>query len=211
MKTNERILSIGLAAVACITLIAWNVNSVTALAADEAAQAAPAVGEAGPAWSGLVGVDDKSHSLDEYADAKLVVVVFTCNHCPVAQAYQDRLIELAGDYKDQGVQFVAINVNNIDADKLPAMKQRAEEKGFNFPYLYDPSQQIGHAYGATVTPHVFVLDQDRHVAYMGAIDDSQNPDNVTQQYLRDALDALLAGRTPETASTQQFGCSIKYE
>jgi peroxiredoxin len=185
--------------------------SPIAQAADEATNQGVAVGQAGPAWTGLQGVDDKTHSLDEYADAKLVVVVFTCNHCPVARAYEDRLLELANDYQDKGVQVVAINVNNIDADKLPAMKQRAADKGFNFPYLYDPSQQIGRDYGATVTPHAFVLDQDRNVAYMGAIDDSQNPSNVTQQHLRDAIDALLAGQTPEMASTEQFGCGIQYE
>lgn len=210
MRTNERYFPIGRMAAAFMAAAVCGASPI-AQAADEATQQGVAIGQAAPAWNGLQGVDDKMHSLDEYADAKLVVVVFTCNHCPVAQAYQDRLIELAGDYKDQGIQFVAINVNNLQADKLPAMKQRAEEKGFNFPYLYDPSQEIGRAYGATVTPHVFVLDQDRHIAYMGAIDDSQNPNNVKQQYLRDALDALLAGQTPETATSQQFGCGIQYE
>jgi len=209
--TNERYFPIGLTAAALMAVAASFAGSITAQAADEATQQGVALGQPGPAFSGLAGVDDKTHSLDEYADAKLVVVVFTCNHCPVAQAYQDRLIELAGDYANQGVQFVAINVNNMEADKLPAMKVRAAEKGFNFPYLYDPSQQIGRAYGATVTPHVFVLDQDRNIAYMGAIDDSQNPDNVSQHYLRDALDALLVGQAPEMASTKQFGCGIQYE
>jgi peroxiredoxin len=170
-----------------------------------------AIGAPGPAFHDLEGVDGKTHSLSDYADAKLVAVVFTCNHCPVAQAYQDRLIQLTKDYQDQGVQVVAINVNNIEPDRLPKMKERAEGKGFNFPYLYDPSQQIARDYGATVTPHVFVLDGERNVAYMGAIDDSQNEDKVQQHYLRDALDALLAGQTPQTSTTQQFGCSIKYE
>jgi len=211
MKITARHISIGLMAVACMALASYVTSSTSAWAADAATQQGVEIGQQGPAFNGLEGVDGKTHSLDEYADAKLVVLVFTCNHCPVAQAYQDRLIELAEDYQGKGVQIVAINVNNMEADKLPAMKQRAEEKGFNFPYLYDPSQQIGREYGATVTPHVFVLDQDRKVAYMGAVDDSQNPDNVTQHYLRDALDALLAGQAPEMTSTKQFGCGIKYE
>jgi len=140
-----------------------------------------------------------------------VVVVFTCNHCPVAQAYQDRLIQLATDYAGKGVRLVAINVNNLAVDKLPKMKERAAEKGFPFPYLYDPTQAIGRAYGATVTPHVFLLNKSRHIVYMGAIDDSQDPTKVKTHYLRDALDALLAGQPPAPAATQQFGCGIKYE
>ena len=170
-----------------------------------------AIGDQGPAFKGLEGVDGKTHSLGDYKDAQLVVVAFTCNHCPVAKAYEDRLIELAKDYKDRGVQLVAINVNNIEPDRLPKMKERAAEKGFDFPYLVDPSQQIGHAYGATVTPHVFVLDRDRNVAYMGAIDDNMKEDKVTQHHLRDALDALLADQAVAANTTQQFGCGIKYE
>lgn len=211
MKTRVQYFPIGLVAAACMALATVVTSAAVANADDAAAQQGVAIGQQGPAFNGLEGVDGKTHSLDEYADAKLVVLVFTCNHCPVAQAYQDRLIELAEDYQGKGVQVVAINVNNMEADKLPAMKERAAEKGFNFPYLYDPSQEIGREYGATVTPHVFVLDQDRKVAYMGSVDDNQNPDNVTQHYLRDALDALLAGQAPETTSTKQFGCGIKYD
>ncbi len=157
-----------------------------------------AVGDTAPAWKDLIGVDDQKHSLGEHADAKAVVVVFTCNHCPVAQAYQDRIIDIASDYADKGVDVVAINVNNLEADKLPKMKERAEEKGFKFDYLYDPSQEIGRAYSAAVTPHVFLLDGARNVAYIGAIDDNMNPDKVTKHYLRDAIDAVLAGSKPET-------------
>lgn len=212
MKTRVQYFPIGLmAAAACMALATLVTSAAVANADDAAAHHGVEIGQQGPAFNGLEGVDGKTHSLDEYADAKLVVLVFTCNHCPVAQAYQDRLIELAEDYQGKGVQVVAINVNNMEADKLPAMKERAAEKGFNFPYLYDPSQEIGREYGATVTPHVFVLDQNRKVAYMGSVDDNQNPDNVTQHYLRDALDALLAGQTPETTSTKQFGCGIKYD
>lgn len=170
-----------------------------------------AIGEKAPGWSNLPGVDGKQHSLSDYGAAKLIVLVFTCNHCPVAVDYEDRLVQFQSDYKAKGVQVIAVNVNTLPADRLDKMKQRAEEKDFNFPYLYDESQQIGRDYGATCTPHVFVLDQNRKIAYMGAIDNSQNPKNVKQNYLRDAVDALLAGKEPAKATTKQFGCGIKYD
>jgi thiol-disulfide isomerase/thioredoxin len=164
-----------------------------------------------PAWTNLIGVDDEQHSLNDLSDAKTVAVVFTCNHCPVAVAYEDRLVQLANDYADRPFKLVAINVNNLEEDKLPAMKERAAKKGFQFPYLYDSSQEIGRAYGATVTPHAFLLNADRKVVYMGGIDDNQDPEKVEQHYLRDAIDAVLDGKAPVTPTTQQFGCSIKYE
>lgn len=164
-----------------------------------------------PDFQGIIGVDDKEHTLADYKQAKLVVVVFTCNHCPVAVAYEDRLIALQKQYKDKGVQLVAVNVNNLPADRLEEMKIRTKEKGFNFPYLYDATQKMGHDYGAKVTPHVFLLDQDRKIAYMGAVDDNMKADKVEKHYLRDALEALLAGKKPPVESTKAFGCSIKYE
>jgi peroxiredoxin len=169
------------------------------------------IGDKAPDWSGIVGTDDEEHSLADYADAKALVLVFTCNHCPVAVAYEDRLIALQEDYEDKGVQVVAVNVNNIPADKLDKMKERAEAKGFNFPYIYDSSQKMGRDYGATCTPHVFVLDGDREIAYMGAVDDNNNPEKAEQQYLRDALDAILAGDAADPAETKQRGCSIKWD
>jgi peroxiredoxin len=169
------------------------------------------VGAKAPAWLDLEGVDSERHSLADLEKAKAVVVVFTCNHCPVAKAYEERLIQLQKDYADQGVEVVAINVNNGKADKLPAMKERAKEKEFTFAYLYDPSQEIGREYGATVTPHAFLLDGERNVAYVGAIDDSMKADKAKEHYLRDALDAVLAGKAPETASTPPAGCGIQYE
>jgi peroxiredoxin len=168
-------------------------------------------GDAAPEWANITGTDDKPHSLADYKDAKLLVLVFTCNHCPVAQAYEDRLIALQKDYQAKGVQVVAVNVNNIKPDRLEPMKERAKDKGFNFPYLYDASQKVGRDYGATVTPHVFVLDSGRKIAYVGAVDDNMNADSIKTPFLRDALDALLAGKQPPKAVTQQFGCSIKYE
>jgi peroxiredoxin len=169
------------------------------------------IGDAAPDWKGIVGVDDSRHSLSDYKDAKLAVVVFTCNHCPVAQAYQDRLIALQKDYANKGVQLIAVNVNNIDEDKLDKMKERAKSKKFNFPYLYDSTQKIGHDYGATTTPHVFVLDTNRKLAYMGGVDDNMKADAVKKHYLRDAIDALLAGKTPPETDTKHMGCTIKYD
>ncbi|MBX7165776.1 MAG: thioredoxin family protein [Pirellulales bacterium] len=167
------------------------------------------VGDKAPTFKGVVGVDGKNYGLDDFKDKKVIVAVFTCNKCPVAIAYEDRIIQLQKEYADKGVQFVAINVNTNDEDKLDKMKERAEEKGFNFPYLYDESQQSARDFGATVTPHFFVLDQQRNVAYMGALDDSPF-EQVKKEYLREALDAVLAGKQPATPETKQQGCGIAY-
>ncbi len=180
-------------------------------AQEETAKEGVEIGDAGPAWENLMGADDKKHSLKDLADAKAVAVVFSCNTCPVVVAYEDRMNQLAKDYKEKGVEFVAINVNNNEGNKLPAMKERAAEKGFVFQYLYDPSQQIARDYAATCTPHAFLLDGERKIVYMGAIDDNQKESGVSQHYLREAIDATLAGETPETAETKQFGCGIRYE
>src|SRR5687768_9142034 len=169
------------------------------------------IGDAAPAFEKLAGTDDKPHSLADFKDAKAVVVVYTCNHCPVAQAYEDRLMAVQKEYQAKGVQVVAINVNNNEADKLEAMKERAGIKGFNYPYLYDASQKSAASYGASVTPHVFVLDGQRKIAYMGAVDDSMSSGDVKQPYLREALDAVLAGKAPAVAETRQVGCGIQYE
>jgi peroxiredoxin len=171
------------------------------------------VGDPAPAFTDLIGVDDKKHSLDEFKDAKAIAVVFTCNKCPVAVFYEDRLNQYQKDYADKGVQVVAINVNNAEADKLPAMKVRAEEKGFAFPYLYDESQKSAREYNAEVTPHVFLLDSERKLVFKGPIDDSpEDETKVTKTFLRDATDAVLAGKPVETASIDNPpGCGIQYE
>jgi peroxiredoxin len=167
------------------------------------------VGDAAPQWTAISGTDDKQHGLADYKDAKALVVVFTCNHCPVATAYQERLIAVQNDYKDKGVQVIAICSNKGAADDLDAMKKRAESAGFNFPYLFDSTQQVCHDYGAKCTPHAFVLDKDRKLAYVGAIDDDMHAEKVKKHYIRAALDAILDGKTPETATTQAFGCAIR--
>jgi len=169
------------------------------------------VGDDAPTWKGIVGIDDKEHGLADYKDAKVIVLAFITNHCPVAKAYEDRLIAMQKDYQGKGVQVIAVNVNNLPADKLEKMKERAAEKKFGFPYLYDPSQAIGLACGAKVTPHVFVLDRERKLAYVGAVDDDMKATEAKTHYLRDALDALLAGKQPPKAETKPVGCVIQYE
>ncbi|MCE9545601.1 MAG: thioredoxin family protein [Planctomycetia bacterium] len=169
------------------------------------------VGAAPSAWKDLPGTDGKSHSLADYKDAKLLVVIFTTNTCPVAIAYEDRLVALQKEFSPKGVQLVAINCNPGEDNNLAAMKERASQKQFNFPYLYDEAQQSGRNYGATCTPHVFILDANRKVAYMGAIDDNMSDTKVKRHYLSDALTALLAGNAPPELETRQFGCGIHYQ
>ena len=168
------------------------------------------VGDAAVAWKDLEGADGERHGLEHLKEAKLVVVAFTCNHCPVAQAYEDRFADFAKTYKEKGAEFIAINSDPDEATRPEALKERAEEKGFPFPYLADPTQEVARGFRAMVTPHVYVLDGDRKIAYMGAFDDSMDPDKVKHHYARDAVDALLDGRAPEVAETKQFGCGIQY-
>ena len=172
------------------------------------------VGNPAPSFA-LPGVDGTAWSLDSFADAQLLVVVFTCNHCPYAIASEDRLLELQSDYEGRGVRLVAISSN--DAEKYPddsfdEMKARAADKGYNFPYLYDESQDVARAYDAACTPDVFVFDRERKLVYNGRIDDNwQEPDQVTRQDLRSVLDAALEGRTVHFEHVPSMGCSIKWK
>src|SRR6266550_2282085 len=152
------------------------------------------IGAHAPQFKSLPGVDGKEYSLGEMKDAKVVVVCFTCNNCPVAVAYEDRFIDFSKQYAGKGVKFVAINANRRTED-ISAMKTRAEEKGFNFPYVFDKSGKLATEYGARVTPHIFVLDQNRNVAYVGAFDDDQ--DKPTHKFVAEAVDSLLAGKKVE--------------
>ena len=145
-------------------------------------------------------------NLASVKDAKAIVLAFTCNGCPVARAYEDRFKQFATDYEGKGVKFIAINSNNRTED-LEKMKSHAGEQGFNFPYVFDETGATAQAYGARVTPHMFVLDGERNVAYVGAFDDSQN--DPEENYVAAAIDALLAGERPETTNTKAFGCGIK--
>ena len=163
----------------------------------------------------LPGVDGKNHSLSELSDKKAVIVIFSCNHCPYVQAYEDRMIAIQKDYAGKGVQIVAINSNETDGhpdDGFENMVKRAKEKNFNFPYLRDESQGVAKAYGATHTPHLFVFGADRRLAYTGKIDDNwQEPENVQRRFLRDALNALVQKKIPVETETFAIGCTIKWK
>jgi peroxiredoxin len=172
----------------------------------------------------LPGVDGKTHRLSEYRRAKVLVIVFTCNHCPTAQAYEGRIAKLAADYKDKGVALVAISPNDPKAvrldelgytdlgDSLQEMRIRAKDKGFKFPYLYDgDKQEVSKAYGPVTTPHVFIFDGERKLRYVGRVDDNErHPDQVTSADARNAIEALLAGRPVPVEKTRTVGCSIKW-
>ena len=164
----------------------------------------------------LSNINGEMVSLADYTDAKGFIVIFTCNTCPYSVAYEDRIIALDNKYKPKGYPVIAINPNDpaaIGGEQLIDMKTRATEKGFTFPYLQDKGQHIYPKYGATKTPHVFILEKQEKgnvVQYIGAIDDSsRNPEKVTQRYVEDAIDALLAGQLPKVTYTKAIGCSIK--
>lgn len=165
----------------------------------------------------LPGVDGKTHTLDSVKGAKATVIVFSCNHCPYVKLNEDRLIAVFNDYKSLGVGMAAINSNDAvkyPEDSFEEMKTRAREKGFPFPYLRDESQDVARAYGATHTPHLFVFDAGLRLAYTGAIDDDSSykvRKPVEKPYLRDALDALIAGKAPPLAETHAIGCTIKWK
>ena len=164
----------------------------------------------------LKNIDNKMVSLSDYKDAKGFVVIFTCNHCPYAIAYEDRIIAIDKKYKALGYPVIAINPNDPDVqpqDSFELMKERAKSKGFTFPYLIDEGQKIYPQYGAQRTPHVYILKKESKkniVKYIGAIDNNyKNANDADQKYVESALDALLKGQEPEVKSTVAIGCTIK--
>ena len=171
----------------------------------------------------LPGIDGKTHTPASFADAKVLCLVFTCNHCPTAQRYEERIKQLVVDYGPKGVAVVAINPNNAGAvrldelgwsdlsDSFEEMKVRAAHRGYNFPYLDDgPTQAVSRVFGPVATPHVFIFDAERKLRFQGRIDDAELPQYVKHHSTRDALDAMLAGRPVETETTRVFGCSVKW-
>lgn len=171
------------------------------------------LGNDAPNFENLKATDGKLYSLDSFAKKPALVVIFSCNHCPYVQAYEDRMIGIQKDYGAKGVQLVAINSNDDKSypeDSYPEMVKRAERKGFNFVYLRDPDQKAVDAFGAVCTPHVFAFDKDRKLRYRGRIDDSRDPNNVKSTDLRDALDDMLTGKQVRLPDTKPFGCSIKW-
>jgi peroxiredoxin len=163
----------------------------------------------------LPGVDDKRHALSDYAGRAAMAVIFSCNHCPYVRAWEDRMVQIQADYAGRGVQLVAISANDAAKypdDSFPKMKERAKEKGFNFPYLYDETQAVARAYGAQRTPEVFLFDKGGLLRYHGAIDDNCDAPNAVQaHYLRNALDAVLADQAPQVTETSPVGCTIKWK
>ncbi len=182
-----------------------------------------AIGSAAPDFD-LPGIDGSNHKLADYASSPILVVVFTCNHCPIAQMYERRIAQLATDYADRGVSVVAIEPNDPKAitideldssdmsDSLEEMKVRAQYKHLSYPYLYDgETQSVTDAYGPQATPHAFVFDSSRRLRYEGRVDNSYRSELVTTHEVRDAIDALLARREVAVKHTGVFGCSTKWK
>ncbi len=180
------------------------------------------IGQKAPDFN-LPGVDGRDYKLADFAEADVLVVIFTCNHCPTAQAYEERITKLAADYKNKGVAIVAISPNDPRAvrldelgysdmsDSFEEMKIRAKDMGYNFPYLYDgEDQKVSIAYGPTRTPHVFIFDRQRKLRYVGRVDDSEKPKLVKSRDARNAIEALLKGRKVPIETTGTIGCSIKW-
>jgi thiol-disulfide isomerase/thioredoxin len=171
----------------------------------------------------LLGVDGKKYSLKDFEKAKVLVLIFSCNHCPTAQAYEDRIISIANDYKPKGVDLVMISPNSVKAlnyselgyadmgDSFEEMIQRAADKKFPFPYLYDgDDQKSALAYGPAATPHCFVFDKSRILRYVGRVDGSEKPGTGKGEDLRSAIEAVLDGQLVKNPVTKVFGCSIKW-
>jgi peroxiredoxin len=162
----------------------------------------------------LPATDGKSYSLDSFKNKRFLIVIFSCNHCPYVQAYEDRIIEIQKDF-NEFLNVVAISSNetvNYPEDSFEKMKERAELKKFNFPYLWDESQDIATAFGATHTPEIFLFDNDRKLAFHGKIDDNwQDPKSVKSKYLRNALEELIAGKKVSVPETFTIGCTIKWK
>jgi len=171
------------------------------------------IGEKGKEFN-LLGTDGKKHSLGEYSDKEAIVLFFTCNHCPYVKAYEDRIIALQNEFEAKGVQFIGINSN--DSDKYPddsydEMIKRAKDKGFNYPYLRDEDQLVAKDYDAACTPEMFLLNKSRELSYQGKIDDNwKEPSAVIREYLREAIEAVLAGKPVAEPEQSAIGCSIKW-
>ena len=163
----------------------------------------------------LPAVEGKNYSLSSFKDSRALVIIFSCNHCPYVQAYEDRIIQLQKDYKDKGVSFVAVNSNdtaNYPEDSFEHMVERSKKKGFNFPYLRDEDQSVAAAFSASHTPEIFLFNEERNLVYSGKIDDNwQEPEKVKNQYLKNAIDELLEGKDISVPETFSIGCTIKWK
>ena len=197
-------------------------GTISAQEEDEHGPPTLAIGATAPDFC-LKGVDGQKHCLKEYANAKVLMIAFICNHCPTSQLYETRIKQIAQDYKNKDVTVIGIEPNNPNAvrldemgytdvgDSFEEMQIRAEYRHFNFPYLYDgEDQKISNVYGPTATPHVFIFDQDRKLRYEGRVDNNPRENLVSRRDARLALDAVLAGKPVETAKTPAVGCSTKW-
>ncbi len=172
------------------------------------------VGDPAPQWQGLPGTDGRRHSLQEFLGQGYTVLVFSCTVCPCALGCERRIEQIHRDYAAKGVRVVVINVGDTPSDELPQLRRRLKQQGFTFLCLRDATRQVARTYGARVTPQVFVLDRRGRIAYMGTIDDQvwkSEGGPVQHPYLRNALDALLAGKHPRLVETRPLGCEIPYE
>ena len=172
-----------------------------------------ALGSPAPDFT-LPSVDGSTRSLADYADAPLLAVVQSCNHCPYVQAWEGRMNGLQREYADRGFRLVAVSSNDVDRypeDSFEAMGERARAQGFAFEYLYDASQALARELGSERTPEVFLFDAERRLVYHGAIDDNRDETAVGQHYLRDAIEAMLDGGTPRVADTTPVGCTVKWK
>ena len=173
------------------------------------------IGDVAPSFRDLPGTDGKRYSLHTFRGNKVLVVVFSCNHCPYVQAYEDRMVDFHREFGEKGVAFVAINSNETEhypEDNFEEMVKRAKKKGFAFPYLRDEDQSVATAYGATHTPEFFVFDTHRKLQYHGKFDDNwQGPSQVKKEYVREAVEALLAGGEVPAPETYSIGCTIKWK
>ncbi len=202
---------------ACGVTLAWLISALAPGVYAGKFNRVLSVGDDAPAWQDLEGTDGRRHALADLAEARLVVLVFTSHRCPVARGYDKRLVDLQTDFAAAGVQLVAVESGG-SPDETPAkMRSRAQQAGYNFAYVHDATLNVCRAYGATCTPTVFVLvpapaDENHKnrftVAYQGAIDDSPDASRVRKPYLRQAIDALLAGREPQVQETRPTGCEI---
>ncbi len=168
------------------------------------------IGDAAPEWKDLPGTDGETHSLADLKDKKLVVVVFTCASCPTAVDYERRIGDLAARFAEKSVAVVPICVNLVKQDRLEALTDRVKKQKLGFHYLYDESQKIAKDFGAIFTPEFFVLNEDRKIVYMGALDDASNADQVKEQWVEQAIAATLAGEKPQTPETIARGCRVRY-
>ena len=171
-------------------------------------------GDPAPSFSGLPGTDGRRWGLSDFQSSELLLVVFSCNHCPYAQAWEGRIIDIVRDYATRGLSTIMINSNdtvNYPDDRMERMAERARSKGYPFPYVRDDDQSVAHAYGALVTPHPFLFDARRKLVFQGKIDDSwQEPSKVKHKFLREAIEAALSKQEPPTAQTSVIGCTVKW-